>query len=220
MMDYQLLHNFLDTFFQHVKTFLFHFFKTKHYYTIKNLHQEKHFSFSLRAPPSRRTGSQWQHIFALEARPPAPCRALPLDGRAKARGKLAREPHACSSALWIKVRRCEWGAEWDTERGPRSLLTHPVSSESARSERTGFSALELLLSSSSILLLLPRAFDLSWLCSYLNAKMPAGTLERSSPSAVAATPASGESTPEKPRTLSESRKVCGRFSTGLISFSE
>ncbi|XP_036940140.1 transcription factor HES-1-A-like [Acanthopagrus latus] len=36
--------------------------------------------------------------------------------------------------------------------------------------------------------------------------MPAGTLERTSPSSVAATPASGVSTPEKPRTLSESRK--------------
>ncbi|KAG8014014.1 Transcription factor HES-1-B [Nibea albiflora] len=36
--------------------------------------------------------------------------------------------------------------------------------------------------------------------------MPAGTFERTSPSAVAATPASGESTPEKPRTLSENRK--------------
>ncbi|XP_023150808.1 transcription factor HES-1-like [Amphiprion ocellaris] len=36
--------------------------------------------------------------------------------------------------------------------------------------------------------------------------MPAGTLERTSPAAVAATPASGHSTPEKPRTLTESRK--------------
>ncbi|KAM3604547.1 uncharacterized protein V6R79_012747 [Siganus canaliculatus] len=36
--------------------------------------------------------------------------------------------------------------------------------------------------------------------------MPAGTLERTSPPAVAATPASGVSTPEKPRTLSEHRK--------------
>ncbi|XP_072219864.1 transcription factor HES-1-B-like [Leuresthes tenuis] len=36
--------------------------------------------------------------------------------------------------------------------------------------------------------------------------MPAGTLERTSPSAVAATPASGDSTPEKPRTMTESRK--------------
>ncbi|XP_041848778.1 transcription factor HES-1-B-like [Melanotaenia boesemani] len=36
--------------------------------------------------------------------------------------------------------------------------------------------------------------------------MPAGTLERASPSAVAATPARGDSTPEKPRTLTESRK--------------
>uniref|UniRef100_A0A665TVP6 Transcription factor HES-1-like n=1 Tax=Echeneis naucrates TaxID=173247 RepID=A0A665TVP6_ECHNA len=36
--------------------------------------------------------------------------------------------------------------------------------------------------------------------------MPAGTLERASPSAVAATPASGDSTPEKPRTLLENRK--------------
>uniref|UniRef100_A0A674NMZ3 Hes family bHLH transcription factor 1 n=1 Tax=Takifugu rubripes TaxID=31033 RepID=A0A674NMZ3_TAKRU len=37
--------------------------------------------------------------------------------------------------------------------------------------------------------------------------MPAGTFERSSPSAVAATPArSGESTPEKHRALSENRK--------------
>ncbi|TMS10274.1 transcription factor HES-1-B [Larimichthys crocea] len=36
--------------------------------------------------------------------------------------------------------------------------------------------------------------------------MPAGTFERTSPSAVAATPASGESTPEKPRTVSENRK--------------
>lgn len=38
--------------------------------------------------------------------------------------------------------------------------------------------------------------------------MPAGTFERASPSAVAATPASsGESTPEKHRALSETRKV-------------
>lgn len=37
--------------------------------------------------------------------------------------------------------------------------------------------------------------------------MPAGTLERTSPSAVAATPATGDSTPEKPRTQTESRKV-------------
>ncbi|GLD51220.1 transcription factor HES-1-B-like protein [Lates japonicus] len=36
--------------------------------------------------------------------------------------------------------------------------------------------------------------------------MPAGTLERTSPSAVAATPASADSTPEKPRSLTESRK--------------
>ncbi|XP_031711005.1 transcription factor HES-1-A-like [Anarrhichthys ocellatus] len=36
--------------------------------------------------------------------------------------------------------------------------------------------------------------------------MPAGTLERTSPSAVAATPASGDPTPEKPRSLSENRK--------------
>ncbi|CAK6952266.1 transcription factor HES-1-like [Scomber scombrus] len=36
--------------------------------------------------------------------------------------------------------------------------------------------------------------------------MPAGTLERTSPCAVAATPASGDSTPEKPRTQTESRK--------------
>ncbi|XP_041805594.1 transcription factor HES-1-B-like [Chelmon rostratus] len=36
--------------------------------------------------------------------------------------------------------------------------------------------------------------------------MPAGTFVRTSPSAVAATPASGDSTPEKPRTLSENRK--------------
>lgn len=75
---------------------------------IKNLipgSKKSTFLFSLRAPPSRRTGSQWQRLFELEARPPAPCRALPLGGRAKARGKLAREPHACSSALWIKVRR-------------------------------------------------------------------------------------------------------------------
>uniref|UniRef100_UPI0037E91BC8 transcription factor HES-1-like n=1 Tax=Semicossyphus pulcher TaxID=241346 RepID=UPI0037E91BC8 len=36
--------------------------------------------------------------------------------------------------------------------------------------------------------------------------MPAGTLERTSPSAVAATPARGESTPEKPRSLTENRK--------------
>ncbi|XP_019958830.2 transcription factor HES-1-B-like [Paralichthys olivaceus] len=36
--------------------------------------------------------------------------------------------------------------------------------------------------------------------------MPAGTLERTSPSAVAATPASGHSTPEKPRALTENRK--------------
>lgn len=36
--------------------------------------------------------------------------------------------------------------------------------------------------------------------------MPTGTFERSSPSAVAATPARGDSTPEKPRTLSENRK--------------
>ncbi|XP_073347893.1 transcription factor HES-1-A-like [Pagrus major] len=36
--------------------------------------------------------------------------------------------------------------------------------------------------------------------------MPTGTLERTSPSSVAATPASGESTPDKPRTLSENRK--------------
>ncbi|CAG5896956.1 transcription factor HES-1-B-like [Menidia menidia] len=36
--------------------------------------------------------------------------------------------------------------------------------------------------------------------------MPAGTFERTSPSAVAATPASGDSTLEKPRTITESRK--------------
>ncbi|XP_041659859.1 transcription factor HES-1-like [Cheilinus undulatus] len=36
--------------------------------------------------------------------------------------------------------------------------------------------------------------------------MPAGTLERTSPSSVAATPARGDNTPEKPRTLSENRK--------------
>ncbi|XP_071764131.1 transcription factor HES-1-like [Centroberyx gerrardi] len=36
--------------------------------------------------------------------------------------------------------------------------------------------------------------------------MPAGTLERTSPSSVAATPASGNTTPEKPRTPSENRK--------------
>lgn len=41
----------------------------------------------------------------------------------------------------------------------------------------------------------------------INPKMPAGTFERTSPSAVAATPASGDSTPEKPRTLPENRKV-------------
>ncbi|XP_058495422.1 transcription factor HES-1-B-like [Solea solea] len=36
--------------------------------------------------------------------------------------------------------------------------------------------------------------------------MPAGTLERTSPSAVAATPTNGKSATEKPRTLAESRK--------------
>ncbi|XP_034559276.1 transcription factor HES-1-like [Notolabrus celidotus] len=36
--------------------------------------------------------------------------------------------------------------------------------------------------------------------------MPAGTFERTSPSSVAATPARGDSTPEKPRTLKENRK--------------
>ncbi|XP_029930501.1 transcription factor HES-1-like [Myripristis murdjan] len=36
--------------------------------------------------------------------------------------------------------------------------------------------------------------------------MPAGTLERTSPSSVAATPASGNTTPDKPRTLAENRK--------------
>ncbi|KAL3054598.1 hypothetical protein OYC64_017518 [Pagothenia borchgrevinki] len=36
--------------------------------------------------------------------------------------------------------------------------------------------------------------------------MPAGTFERTSPSAAAASPASADSTPEKPRSLSESRK--------------
>ncbi|KAM3865825.1 transcription factor HES-1-like [Diretmus argenteus] len=36
--------------------------------------------------------------------------------------------------------------------------------------------------------------------------MPAGTFERTSPSSVAATPASGHTTPDKPRTLSENRK--------------
>ncbi|XP_068427206.1 transcription factor HES-1-B-like [Clinocottus analis] len=36
--------------------------------------------------------------------------------------------------------------------------------------------------------------------------MPAGTLERGSPTAVAGTPARGDSTPEKPRSLSENRK--------------
>ncbi|TDH05676.1 hypothetical protein EPR50_G00124710 [Perca flavescens] len=36
--------------------------------------------------------------------------------------------------------------------------------------------------------------------------MPAGTLERTSPSAVAATPTRADSTPEKPRSLTESRK--------------
>ncbi|XP_028284444.1 transcription factor HES-1-like [Parambassis ranga] len=36
--------------------------------------------------------------------------------------------------------------------------------------------------------------------------MPAGTLGRTSPSAVAATPASGDSTPDKPRSLTENRK--------------
>ncbi|XP_063741040.1 transcription factor HES-1-A-like isoform X2 [Eleginops maclovinus] len=36
--------------------------------------------------------------------------------------------------------------------------------------------------------------------------MPAGTFERTSPSAAAASPASAYSTPEKPRSLSESRK--------------
>ncbi|KAI3375136.1 hypothetical protein L3Q82_021655 [Scortum barcoo] len=36
--------------------------------------------------------------------------------------------------------------------------------------------------------------------------MPAGTLERTSPSSVAATPASGHPTPEKPRSLTENRK--------------
>ncbi|XP_034411855.1 transcription factor HES-1-B-like [Cyclopterus lumpus] len=36
--------------------------------------------------------------------------------------------------------------------------------------------------------------------------MPAGTLERTSPAAVAPTPASGDSTPEKPRSLTENRK--------------
>lgn len=75
------------------------------YQKLNPWHQEKRFSFSLRAPPSHRTGSQWQRLYELAARPPAPCRALPLDGRAKARGKLAHEPHACDSALWIKVRR-------------------------------------------------------------------------------------------------------------------
>lgn len=38
-------------------------------------------------------------------------------------------------------------------------------------------------------------------------KMPAGTLERASPSAVPGTPTSGDSTPEKSRALTESRKV-------------
>lgn len=46
--------------------------------------------------------------------------------------------------------------------------------------------------------------------------MPAGTFERTSPSAVAATPASGESTPEKPRTVSENRKVYGLSLLGNI----
>ncbi|XP_075875838.1 transcription factor HES-1-A-like [Nelusetta ayraudi] len=36
--------------------------------------------------------------------------------------------------------------------------------------------------------------------------MPAGTVERASPSAVAATPAAGESAPQRPRTMTESRK--------------
>ncbi|AWP04368.1 putative transcription factor HES-1-B-like [Scophthalmus maximus] len=36
--------------------------------------------------------------------------------------------------------------------------------------------------------------------------MPAGTLDRTSPSSVAATPASGHPTPDKPRTLTENRK--------------
>ncbi|XP_040910782.1 transcription factor HES-1-B-like [Toxotes jaculatrix] len=36
--------------------------------------------------------------------------------------------------------------------------------------------------------------------------MPTGTLERTSPSAVAAIPSTGDSTPEKPRTLTETRK--------------
>lgn len=97
MMDCQLLHNFHNTFCEHVKTFLLPFFFVRQ--------QETRLSFSLRAPPSRRTGSQWQRLFELSARPPAPCRALSLDGRAKARGKRAHEPLACSSALWIKVRR-------------------------------------------------------------------------------------------------------------------
>lgn len=49
--------------------------------------------------------------------------------------------------------------------------------------------------------------------------MPAGTFERSSPSAVAATPASsGESTPEKHRALSENRKVTFFLTNALLLF--
>lgn len=51
----------------------------------------------------------------------------------------------------------------------------------------------------------------------VNLKMPAGTLERTSPSAVAATPASGDSTPDKPRTPTENRKVSELFLFANIS---
>lgn len=86
--------------------------------------------------------------------PPGPVSRVAIGRTNQSSGKTRPRAARVQLGSLDKSESQEWGAEWDSERGPRSLLTHPVSSESARSERTGFSALELLLPPPSLLLLL------------------------------------------------------------------
>lgn len=125
--------------------------------------------------------------------------------------KLAHEPLACRLGLykcnprrWKQERTgCEPGEETEVTADTCHQQTAPWSAWRRRDapHRTDFSALLLI-----------EYF--AWtvpLFLIVHLKMPAGTFERTSPSAVAATPASGDSTPEKPRTLTESRKVSKLF---------
>lgn len=168
------------------------------------------FRLSLRLRSSSRC-SQWEHRSATTSRPSNrlprchwPTELTPLKTRPRAARVQLRPAHK-SEKLARGAQEREPLREGGKEREGAGHMTVGGCSQ----DRTGIIAVIFIFC-----VIAGPAFNLWTLlvgvCFYLrrtNVKMPAGTVERASPSAVAATPAAGESAPQRPRTMTETRKV-------------